>query len=205
LQARLTPEQRHLALRTLGAFLARLHTIPVEGFGTLHPASDGLAGCFHTQWEDIAALLEGAWWREPLLASGLATEAELSRLRSLLEANRGLFARERACLVWQDGGLKNLVVADGTVTGMVDLENVAAGAPLNDFVLLHYESEAELAAVKEGYGAPAMFDAAFDRAFLLLRLLYAYPTLTHHLRRANARRVADLQARIRHLLAALGS
>lgn len=64
--------------------------------------------------------------------------------------------------------------------------------------------EVDLAAVKDGYGAPALFDAAFDRATLLLRLLYAYPTLATHHRRGNAARVSDLQARIRQLRTALG-
>jgi hypothetical protein len=41
-------------------------------------------------------------------------------------------------------------------------------------------------------------------ARLLLRLLYAYPTLTTHHRRRNAASVADLQARIRHFFTALG-
>jgi len=203
-QADLTPDQRAAALRTLGVFLARLHTVPVEGFGTLHPEGAGFVGSHASQWKDIVALLEGAWWRGPLLQSGLVTEADLARLDSLMKADQPLFAQQHACLVWQDAGLKNLVVEEGVVTGMVDLENVGGGTPLNDFALMDYETQAELAAVKDGYGAPALFNAAFDRAWLLLRLLYAYPTLASHYRRGNAARVSDLQTRIQQLLTALG-
>lgn len=74
-----------------------------------------------------------------------------------------------------------------------------AGEPVNDFDSLHYEREADLAAVKEGYDAPMLFDAAFKRKLHLYQLLFAFPTLAVHHQRGHTARVTETQERIRRL------
>jgi aminoglycoside phosphotransferase (APT) family kinase protein len=203
-RVRLTAEQRHDAFRQLGSYLARIHRVTLHGFGLLERCGDGFGGQHPTVWENLVAVLDARWWREPLLAVGLVNEAELHALRTRFEQEGELFRTARACLVWADGGLKNVLIEGGMLVGVVDMENVVAGEPVNDFDALHYDTEEDLAAVKDGYESPALFDAAFERKRQLYRLLFAYPTLAQHHRRGNTARVAEMRDRIRQLQASLG-
>lgn len=53
----------------------------------------------------------------------------------------------------------------------------STGEPVNDFDVLHHETEADFESVKRGYGLPDVFEAGFTRKPHLYRLLFAFPTL----------------------------
>lgn len=204
LRARLSDDDRQAVLRQLGGYLARIHTIALDGFGLLRPVGDGFAGEHPSLWANLVRELDAGWWREPVLHHGLATPAELAALRERFVRDRALFTASRACLVYADSGLKNLVVQGNAVTGLVDMENVVAGEPVNDFDALHYETEADFRAVQEGYGQPELFDAAFTRKLALYRLLFSFPRLAYHHRRGDAAGLAATRRRIQRLEVELG-
>ncbi|MHB8574823.1 MAG: phosphotransferase [Dehalococcoidia bacterium] len=152
LQAGLSHAGRLAALRQLGHYLARIHAIRLTGFGVLQPTENGYMGQYPTLWENWASLLDSAYWWEQLLRDRLVTEDQIDAIRRHFAEHRDLFNVEQSCLVYADGGLKNLVVQGETVVGLVDMENVVAAEPVNDFDALHYGSENEFAAVCEGAG-----------------------------------------------------
>ena len=202
-QAALTEEERQAVFFQIGEYLARIHTITLSGFGLLRRQGGSFVGRFPSLQESLWNELDHGWWRQPLLECGLATAEQLDAVRSRFEQHRDLFAVERACLVYADAGLKNVVLDSAKVVAVVDMENVVAGEPVNDFDALHYQTEADFLSVQQGYGAPDLFDADFTRKMYLYRLLFAFPTLVEHFRRQNLARVTEVQERIRRLDAAL--
>ncbi len=205
LQANLSRSDRVATLRQLGRFLALIHSIRLEGFGFLQPTAHGYIGQYPTLWENWASVLSGAPWWNQLLRDGLVVDDQVSAVRRRFEEHRTLFDTAQSCLVYADGGLKNLVVQGSRVVGLVDMENVVAAEAVNDFDALHYDSEEEFTAVCEGYGRPELFDAAFFRKLTLYRLLFAFPRLAFYHHRGNQTAVADTQRRIRDLEAKLAA
>jgi aminoglycoside phosphotransferase (APT) family kinase protein len=201
--AKLTEIERQAVFEQIGAYLARIHSISVDGFGHLRRRGETFVGQHSTLHDSLWHELYNGDWQPPLITNGLVTQAQIDALRQRFEQNRDLFEVERACLVYADAGLKNVVLDGARVVGVVDMENAVAGEPVNDFDALHHETDADFDSVKRGYGWPQLFDASFTRKVALYRLLFAFPTLLSHYRRQNADRVAALQERIRSLAAAL--
>lgn len=205
LQAKPGRDERLDALRQLGHYLSLIHSIQLSGFGYLQPtAVGGYAGRYSTLWENVRWLLDSAPWWEPLLRDGLMTDVQLAALRNCFEEHRALFDSARSCLVYADGGLKNLIVNGGRVVGLVDMENVVAGEAVNDFDALEHDGEEEFAAVREGYGRPELFDEAFFRKLTLYRLLFAFPRLAFYHRRGDAPAMAETRRLVRALALELG-
>jgi aminoglycoside phosphotransferase (APT) family kinase protein len=153
--AALTIAQLLAAYRDLGRCLARLHRLPVAGFGGLIlRAGAGFAGRYATSQEAIAAELA-------LLAGWLPPDERpqryLERARTRIATNRALLDRPTAALLHGDVQGKNLVIdpaAGGRVAALLDFECAEGGDPALDFRVVHYwdsRRDALRAAMLAGY------------------------------------------------------
>ena len=160
----------------LGRQLAAIHSVRVAGFGPLVHSGGGFRGRYGTLWEAIRAELRG-WVSAlgPVLPPALAEEIG----RSLeAAAGRGLFAADQAVLVHRDFQLRNVLVADGGLSGVLDFDKAEAGDPARDFAVLY---PGDVVLVREGYEAvsPGALGERFAEKLIAYRLLGALERLWH--------------------------
>jgi len=120
-----------------GTLLARLHAIPIQGFGELAgPASER-----HATWKawvlsDLERVLGEARDDDVLDEEVLKTAEDAVRLRVERIQAQGAVPFE-AALVHGDFHLGNVLHVDGRVSGVLDLEWSLAGDPLFDLVSMN--------------------------------------------------------------------
>jgi hygromycin-B 7''-O-kinase len=135
--------------RQLGRLLAAIHTIPQPAFGyvtthVLDPVSDNTTYMGRQFARKLREFLE------------LEGDPRLHDLvQSYVAAHSDLFSRCVApVLCHNDIHEGNLLVEDGKITGLVDVENTLAGDPWLDVAKADYYSRrAQLPALLDGYGA----------------------------------------------------
>ena len=135
--------------RQLGRLLATIHAIPQPGFGyvTTHvldavPDNTAYMGRQFAKKLREFRELQG----NPLLHD---------KVQTYVAAHSDLFARCPApALCHNDVHEGNVLVEDGKITGLVDVENAVAGDPWLDLAKADYYSRAgQLDALLDGYGA----------------------------------------------------
>ncbi len=157
LAASAPPETRHQVARDLGARLAALHEVDPTGLAIPAPLPDANAAA--------ATRRELAGWRARYEESEVKVPA-LGALLAWLEANPPAREAVPARVIWGDPGPHNLLVEDGTITGLLDWELWHYGDPLEDLgIALWSAPAAELDPedVIEGYEGVA---GAIDREAL---------------------------------------
>jgi aminoglycoside phosphotransferase (APT) family kinase protein len=171
--------QRRSAARSCGQVIARLHSVPVDGFYRRH--ADGsfeFADNAALQAADLANRLDNL---RSLAGPGLLTQAEVRRAEGLLP--EAVAARGDGLAVLCHGELfpGHIFVATGedealTVTGLIDFGDACGGRPLDDLALLCWEwPEVDRAALAAGYGAaPFWTDQGRRLALGQLRMLIGY-------------------------------
>ncbi|GAA4471820.1 hypothetical protein GCM10023170_090770 [Phytohabitans houttuyneae] len=172
-----------------GRLLRRIHTVPVRGYGRLDTAGVGLRPCLHS-W-----LLQ----LPPLPTTATADMHALrAQARQTLRHHLPELAGVPAVLLHGDWTARHVIVNDGRITGIVDLESVRGGDPLADLAGWSLQEPAELThGLYTGY-----FTTPPDRPTRLRLALYrvriAAAMLAQHITNANRAqlrlRTAQLQA-----------
>jgi aminoglycoside phosphotransferase (APT) family kinase protein len=177
-----------------GALLSRIHAIPVKGFGYINGNGEG---AFLTPESEITAFL--------------AMEAEFHALAKRLELGDRAMGRalrlviddERAaqsiepCLTHNDFSAKHILVANASISGIIDFGEVAGSEPLSDFVRWDYYDAARFPFewLQEGYTNKHVFDADFSRRLHIKRIAFSLWVMRWYDKRGYAEGVADARAK----------
>jgi len=189
-RVRLHAADRAAVLRQMGTHLAAIHTIPVSGFGQLVRRSDGddgvdgFAGRAESLWTFVDHEITGGLDRLP---DDVLPAARRVAIYAHFTAARALLDRPVPVACHGDYRLKNAVLArehargDGCwrVSGVLDFEMAQAGDPAYDLAYFFYSlrsrpwTEADFAAICDGYGVPYPLPPDLHRRVVLYQLLSA--------------------------------
>ena len=113
-----------------GEILARIHSLPVQGYGNLDEHGNGARPTLD-QWfvDDLRPRVESAAAR----CRDADTVADLERVYRVLDANRAVLRDAPPHLTHGDFSPMNLLVTGDRVTGVVDWESVKGGPAAFDF------------------------------------------------------------------------
>jgi Ser/Thr protein kinase RdoA (MazF antagonist) len=155
-------------LREVGAWLRRLHTIPVRGHGYL----DGHGVGEHATFDDWLADLTGpaAAFEDAGAAVGLEAATVRVWLDEIVRALRT--APPRITLIHNDLLATHVLVGDdGGLSGIIDFGEVAAEPAANDLAKWDVVEGERLpvAWIREGYGEGAATEASADASRALWR------------------------------------
>ena len=115
----------------LGGLLARIHDIPVDGFGNLSPTLQGTHRSYSEWFIDL-------WVSDHLPSALAAVEDNLSATAAVREAERQIVSARHVLddaesrLAHGDLSPTNVLVSDGRVSGIVDWEAVKGAPRSND-------------------------------------------------------------------------
>jgi len=148
-EVRVTPPLYAHILHQVGGYLQQMHALTAERYGYLgahHPMEPQASWweAFVVMWNSIL---------DDIVAAGGYTAEEAAFMRQLLRTYRSSFDRSvPASLLHMDVWHQNILVdAQGTVTGLVDLDRALWGDPEIEFAVLDYCGISEPAFWK-GYG-----------------------------------------------------
>jgi aminoglycoside phosphotransferase (APT) family kinase protein len=207
----------------LGAYLARIHAIRLDGYGELKPAESAGEDRSHefryvgtgTSLSEFVVRgvertvhelqnLQAQPQVQPHWPADALSPDRLSRLRERFDRERRLLDLPRAVLVHGDYRFKNVLLDGSRVTGIVDYELAAAGDPAMDLAWLGCEdiqTEAEWTAIWRGYGNTP--DARFERRLLLYKLWWSLRRLWWQVAWPDPEGIAADLANIAHVEAQL--
>lgn len=175
---------------TAGRILRRLHTVPAIGFGRLDPAGRSLYGSLH-DW-----LLASPPYAPPT-PGGVGLGKLTGTVHAVLRNHLHRLPEVAPQLLHGDCGARHVIVCDGNVTGLVDLESVRGGDPLADIAGWSLHEHPDLtASMLSGY-FPQPPDTATRWALTLYRLRIAAALLCFHLRSGEPARARLRAAQIR--------
>ena len=185
-----------------GALLARIHTIPVTGFGYLNGQGEG---AFITSDSEITALLAmEAEFHALAKRVDLEEEAMRRALRVVVEDARAADVGA-PCLTHNDFAANHIVVAKDAIAGIIDFGEVAGSEPLSDFVRWDYYETARfpLAWLQHGYANKRVFEADFTRRLHVKRIAFSLWVMRWYDVNGYAEGVADARAKFVRDLTAL--
>ncbi|HVZ12377.1 MAG TPA: phosphotransferase [Patescibacteria group bacterium] len=187
-------------IKQLGHFLSLIHGIKLDGFGREPQVKNGqLVGKFNSQWESLVSDLDAPWREEVLVGKGLLSDEKVQKYRRLFDENKKLFDLPHASLLHGDASLKNTIVKDRRIVGIVDMENCMVGDPVQDIAWHHFwtqGAEPFFSALKEGYDNKEIFEGDFMKKMYLYELFFAQSILGYYDSRSNPEMVKTLQAKI---------
>ena len=166
----LDPDELDLrrVLGDVGAWLAELHSIPVQGFGYLDGSG---VGQLATMDDWLAGMTSEAHAFE---AAGRSVGVDVSTIRGWLREIAGSFrvAPPRIALIHNDLLANHVLVHDGQLSGIIDFGEVAAEPAANDFAKWDFiEGERfPVRWIQAGYGEPSLFEPPNDRTYRALWL-----------------------------------
>lgn len=168
LQALLAAGERpRRAIDQLGSLLARIHRVPVDGFGYLQ--ADG-RGWPVTLADIMVDLLDQ---REAVMASGRHWSipgADVDRGLALLAGHRDLYAWDTPVLLHGDFGPGNILVEGDRISGVIDMQDAMGGHPLFELTVwhLHVSDRVPLAELLRSYDSDIVRDPLGNPLFQLL-------------------------------------
>ncbi len=132
----------------------------------------------------------------------LARRLNLSRrdmsraLRLVVDAERMVGSGD-ACLTHNDLCAKHILVANGTVSGIIDFGEVAGSEPLSDFVRWDYYDGARfpLDWLQEGYTNKQVFEPPFTQRLHIKRIAFSLWVMRWYDMQGYAEGVADARAK----------
>ncbi len=165
-------------LGEVGAWLKQLHTIPVQGLGSLDGSG---VGTFETLDEWLAGVAREAPAFE---AAGRSVGFEPATVRGWLREIDDSFraAPPRLTMSHNDLLAVHVLVHDGRLSGIIDFGVVAAEPAANDFALWDFREGRRFPVewLQAGYGDPSLFEPPNDRIYRALWLLHGLWYLRHY-------------------------
>ncbi|HET7767837.1 MAG TPA: phosphotransferase, partial [Chloroflexota bacterium] len=136
----------------------------------------------------------------PGLCEAVRACLELVRTRGVLAS----VGPESAVLVHRDFQFRNVLAADGHLSGVLDFDKAEAGDPARDYAVLY---PGDVALVREGYEERRLgaLGERFRERLSVYRLLGALERLWHDEEAGRVSSRAQTYAEIRRLAAALSS
>lgn len=199
-EAHLTEEQKHTVLRQLGHYLSLIHSIKIDGFGRLQKQEETFVGTYTTLWESVMSEFESGWWLPIIRKNKLLPEEKILEIKERFMEARQLFIDQKvSSLIYTDVGLKNTLVEGNKVTGVLDMENVTASDPVQDFALFHFwigDANGYMQSLQEGYDSKDLFDKNFRKKLLLFELLKSLSTLAFRFQKNNPDEIQLVYRRI---------
>lgn len=187
-------------IRQLGHYLSLIHSIKAHGFERHPHVKEGeLVGKYSSQWESLSADLNQSWWGDIIVREGLLSQEKVDKYKKMLENNSGIFDLPNASLVHGDPSIKNSIVKDGKIVGILDMENCIAGDPIQDFAWYHFWTEGAepyFTALKDGYDNKALFDDKFMKKLYLYQLYLGQSVLGYYHTRNNQDGIVFVQRRL---------
>jgi aminoglycoside phosphotransferase (APT) family kinase protein len=167
----LSPSARRSTRLTtsLGAVIAALHSVPVDGLGYLQ--ADGRA------WDiSFASIMLDLSDRTDELASAAqywgVDLSIVNRGLQLLSRHEELYTVPRPTLIHGDLCPAHILVQDGIVTGVIDFEECSGGHPVFDFANWHATCppDFDVSRLRLGYPDRTLFADSFECLFALALL-----------------------------------
>lgn len=165
------PEDTIEYARTSGAFLARLHTVPVPGFGMLTLREDSLQGSqvtwrefLHTRLDETLAYVAH---------HHLLSEEQIEEVRSTMIRNDALLDLDQGVTLHGDYHNANIIIDEERkeVVAAVDLTQAKAGDPIFDLAFYStYVSPETFTTFCEGYFPAGDRPDDFEKKLALYQL-----------------------------------
>lgn len=179
------PNDEALLLPKIGAMMACLHQIKVDGFGPFdnEKAKSGqLTGVHNTFGDSVRAGL--TFNLNVLIDEQVLSPDQSEKIVKLFDDSNQLLTSGQAVLVHNDFADWNLLTDGHDVTGILDWDECVASDPVADIACWSTFFEPKrLSAFLEGYWLVAQKPADFEAKFELLRLRYVLSKMTLRLRR----------------------
>jgi aminoglycoside phosphotransferase (APT) family kinase protein len=187
------------ALREVGHYLSVIHSTKLPGFGSLVPDTTGFKGKYNSLRESVEVLPNPDYDDE---MRGMVEE-----IRATMDQHAELLGLGEGSLVHSDmaSDLKNTLVQDGHITGVLDMENARISDPIYDFAYFTFfekpgEGSEKLNLVCDGYDNKSLFDDNFELKRTLLQLKLAVDLSYYYHGRNDHRQVIRVRAKLRYLL-----
>jgi aminoglycoside phosphotransferase (APT) family kinase protein len=167
------------AIEQLGALLAAIHGVPVEGFGYLQPDGRAWPGTFA---EMMLHLPDPGELASAAVRWGIPVR-QVERGLELLADHRELYRWDTPRLVHGDFTLGHILVDGDRVSGILDMQECFGGHPIWDLMMWDSMSgqRIRLPVLLRSYGDSEIFDATYQPLFhlsLVRRVLYML--VVHH-------------------------
>lgn len=166
-----SPQHREEWLVRAGAFLARLHQVPISGYGGLVLKGTTLTGYF-TSWKD--ALQQGL--PETILflsKERLLKKEEALDIERICDRSLSSLTIERSVTIHGDYHHANILIdpVESKILGAIDLSQAKAGDPVFDIAFYStYLTDSEFASCLRGYTSVSSLPHDFQKRFLFYRL-----------------------------------
>ena len=179
------PEDEHRLVTKVGAMMARLHQVEVEGFGPFDNelAKTGeLQGLHGTYAEALRAGLPMNL--SVLVKEGIFSEDQIAAISELFNEDNPLLQADRSVLVHNDFADWNLLTNGEDITGIIDWDECVGGDPVSDIACWSTFFDPErMESFLEGYWSIVDKPEDFDAKFELLRLRYTISKMALRVRR----------------------
>lgn len=150
----------------VGAWLRRLHSIPVHGFGYL----DGSGGGKHATMEGWLAGfgLEARVFEDAGRSVGLEAATIRGWVAEIVDSFRAV--PPRITLIHNDLLADHVLVHDGQLSGVIDFGEIAAEPAVSEFAKWDFNEGDRLPVkwIQDGYGDPSLFQPPNDRTYRAL-------------------------------------
>jgi aminoglycoside phosphotransferase (APT) family kinase protein len=168
-------------LPAVGRLLARVHRIPVAGFGLVHFEPRGTCRGVFDHWHDYVRVNLEAHLATCVQIEAI-TRAERARIEAMFDQLGGLLEAVEPALLHGDLGSHNIFTCDDTVTALIDWEDCLAGDPVFDLAFwATFHPDARHGPLLEGYFSEQPGPSDFEARFWLyyLRISLAKTVLRH--------------------------
>jgi len=192
------PQDENALVKKVGAMMARVHTIKVDGFGPFYndEARDGtLIGRHATLGESVRAGLD---FNLKVLVDKKILKLELvAPIKQLFEDTNPVLDNAESVLVHNDFADWNLLTDGEDVTGILDWDECVASDPITDLACWSTFFDPErMESFLSGYWTVARKPENFVEKFELLRLRYVLSKMTLRTRRYTWSPTEDVREKI---------
>lgn len=166
----MTPERMKRVNANLGATLKKMHTIHLNGYGSVSLSREGLRGeskTWREVWEDRRESFLSSL--EFLVKKNLILPEEVKKLEKIFDEILNLDIGQ-ASLLHRDLHEDNFLIEGDNISGIIDLGNVSVGDPRMDIAsCLGHQEEEIRESFRKGYGELAD-DLMVDKYLIMLTM-----------------------------------
>ncbi len=175
--------QLKILMNKAGELLAKMHTIPIVGFGSL----DEHGRATHKTFVEKMIGGPGRVTRFLEMGRDLNVEGQVKKAVEILAERTPKYKDLKPTFNHGDFSPKHVMYEGNEVTGILDFGDVQSHAPIFDIVRWEYwygDSEI-LKWLKEGYPDKSIFDDSFNELSYLIKLNTALGTIWHYKTRTD--------------------